>query len=274
MNDNKELAALRDSHDLPEKIYSTVNIDGNDLQVVERRPKNFDPNKKYPVVFHLYNGPASQTVDKRFTVDFQSYMASNLGYIVVTVDGRGTGFAGRKIRCAIRNNIGYYEARDQIETAKKWKAKPYVDGDKMAIWGWSYGGFMTLKVLETDAGETFKYGVAVAPVTDWRYYDSVYTNRYMHTPQHNPGGYENATITDVKALSKNVRFLMMHGVADDNVHMQSSLVLLDKLDMGGISNYDFHAFPDSDHSIFFHNANKMVYGRKFLHTLKPPETHD
>lgn len=262
INDNQGLSQLKDSHDLPDKIYSTVNIDGNDLQVVERRPKNFDPNKKYPVVFHLYNGPASQTVDKRFTVDFQSYMVSNLGYVVVTVDGRGTGFAGRKIRCAIRNNIGYYEARDQIETAKIWKAKPYVDGDKMAIWGWSYGGFMTLKVLETDAGQTFKYGVAVAPVTDWRFYDSVYTNRYMHTPQHNPGGYDNATISNMTALSQNVRFLMMHGVADDNVHMQSSLTLLDKLDLEGVSNYDFHAFPDSDHSIFFHNANKMVYGRK------------
>jgi dipeptidyl aminopeptidase B len=262
INDNKDLAAFRDKHDLPTEIYSTVNIDGLTFQVVERRPPNFDEKKKYPVVFHLYNGPASQTVDKRFTVDFQAYMASNLGYIVVTVDGRGTGYSGRKIRCAIRDNIGYYEARDQIETAKIWKAKPYVDGDKMAIWGWSYGGFMTLKVLETDGGATFKYGVAVAPVTDWRFYDSVYTNRYMHTPQHNSEGYENSTITDVKSLSQNVRFLMMHGVADDNVHMQSSLTLIDRLDLAGISNYDFHAFPDSDHSIFFHNANKMVYGRK------------
>ena len=262
INENKPIADLKASHDLPTKIYSTINVDGFDLQVVERRPANFNEKKKYPVVFYLYNGPASQTVDRRFTVDFQAYMASNLGYVVVTVDGRGTGQSGRKLRCAIRDNIGYYEARDQIEAAKMWKAKPYVDGDKMAIWGWSYGGFMTLKILETDAGQTFKYGVAVAPVTDWRFYDSVYTNRYMHTPQENEEGYNNSTITDVDSLSKNVRFLMMHGVADDNVHMQSSLTLLDKLDLAGISNYDFHAFPDSDHSIFFHNANKMVYGRK------------
>ena len=262
MEENKRLSKMVKDHDLPNNVYSTVNVDGFDLQVVERRPPNFDEKKKYPVIFHLYNGPASQTVDKRFKVDFQAYMASNLEYLVVTVDGRGTGFSGRKLRCAIRGNIGYYESRDQIETAKIWKAKPYVDGDRIAIWGWSYGGFLTLKTLETDAGQTFKYGMAVAPVTDWRYYDSVYTERYMHTPQHNKEGYDNATISDTAGLAKNVRWLMMHGSADDNVHFQNSLTLLDRLDLAGVSNYDFHAFPDSDHSIFFHNANKMVYGRK------------
>ena len=262
IENNERLAKMAKDHDLPQKVYSTVNVDGFELQVVERRPPNFDENKKYPVVFYLYNGPASQKVDKKFEVDFQAYLASNLGYVVVTVDGRGTGFSGRKLRCAIRGNIGYYESRDQIETAKIWKAKPYVDGERMAIWGWSYGGFLTLKTLETDAGQTFKYGMAVAPVTDWRFYDSVYTERYMHTPQHNAGGYDNATISNVTGLAGNVRWLMMHGVADDNVHFQNSLTLLDQLDLAGISNYDFHAFPDSDHSIFFHNANKMVYGRK------------
>jgi len=188
-------------------------------------------------------------------------MASNLGYIVVTVDGRGTGFSGRALRCAIRGNIGYWESHDQIAAAKIWAAKPYVDADRIAIWGWSYGGFLTLKTLEMDAGQTFKYGMAVAPVTDWRFYDSVYTERYMHMPQHNENGYDNASISNMKALGSNVRFLVMHGVADDNVHTQSSWTLLDKLDLAGVSNYDFHAFPDSDHSIYFHNANKMVYGR-------------
>ena len=267
INENKDLVQMKDQHDLPKKIYSTVKVDEFELQVVERRPPNFDENKKYPVVFYLYNGPNSQTVDQKFNVDFQSYLASNLNYLVVTVDGRGTGFSGRKLKCAIRDNIGYYEARDQIETAKIWKMKKYVDPEKIGIWGWSYGGFTTLKTLETDGGKTFKYGVAVAPVTDWRFYDSVYTNRYMHTPQHNWEGYDNASITDMTSLSQNVRFLMMHGVSDDNVHMQSSLTLLDNLDLAGVTNYDFHAFPDSDHSIYFHNANKMVYGRKRLSLL-------
>ena len=262
MEENQALAKFASAHELPIEIYSTVEIDGFQFQVVERRPPHFDQKKKYPVVFHLYNGPASQTVNKKFTVDFQAYMAANLGYLVVTVDGRGTGFIGRKARCAIRGNIGHFESRDQIETAKIWAKKSYVDANRIAIWGWSYGGFMTLKTLEQDAGQTFKYGMAVAPVTDWRFYDSVYTERYMHTPQHNPGGYQNATISNMTGLRNNVRFLMMHGVADDNVHMQSSLTLLDKLDLEGVSNYDFHAFPDSDHSIYFHNANRMVYGRK------------
>lgn len=170
IEDNNALAQLAAKHDLPVEIYSTVNIDGFELQVVERRPRNFDENKKYPVLFHLYNGPASQTVNMKFTVDFQAYVASNLGYLVVTVDGRGTGFSGRATRCVIRGNIGYYESKDQIETAKIWGRKKYVDASRMAIWGWSYGGFTTLKTLEVDGGRTFQYGMAVAPVTDWRFY--------------------------------------------------------------------------------------------------------
>jgi len=231
------------------------------LNVVERRPPHFNEKKKYPVLFYLYGGPGSQTVSKTFGVDFQAYVAANLGYIVVTVDGRGTGFIGRKARTIIRGNIGYYEAHDQIEAAKIWAAKKYVDATRLAIWGWSYGGFMALKTLEQDAGETFSYGMAVAPVTDWRFYDSIYTERYMHTPQHNPGGYDNTSISDVDALAKNVRFLIMHGVADDNVHMQNTLTLLDKLDVAGVENYDLHMFPDSDHGIYFHNANRIVYDK-------------
>lgn len=170
IEENKELSKFVSAHELPIKVYQTVTIDGYELQVVERRPPHFDESKKYPVLFHLYGGPGSQTVDKKFTVDFQAYVASNLGYIVVTVDGRGTGFIGRRARCIIRGYIGYYEAYDQIETAKIWAAKKYVDAERIAIWGWSYGGFMTLKTLEQDAGQIFRYGMAVAPVTDWRFY--------------------------------------------------------------------------------------------------------
>jgi dipeptidyl aminopeptidase B len=256
---NEELASMASSHELPHNIYSTVTIDNFTLNVVERRPPHFDPSRKYAVLFHLYGGPGSQTVSHRFTVDFQAHVASSLDYLVVTVDGRGTGYIGRDAQVIIRGNLGHYEAIDQIETAKIWAKKPYVDKDRMAIWGWSYGGFMTLKTLEMDAGQTFKYGMAVAPVTDWRFYDSVYTERYMRTPQNNAAGYQSSAITNVTALSQNVRWLMMHGVADDNVHMQSTLTLVDKLDLAGVENYDMRMFPDSDHSIYFHNANKIVY---------------
>ena len=170
IEDNQGLAKSAAAHELPIEIYQTVRSGGVDLQVVERRPPHFDKNKKYPVIFHLYGGPGSQTVDKKFTINFQTYLASSLGYIVVTVDGRGTGYIGRDARCIIRGHIGFYEALDQIETAKIWAKKSYVDASRIAIWGWSYGGFMTLKTLELDGGNTFQYGMAVAPVTDWRFY--------------------------------------------------------------------------------------------------------
>lgn len=173
IEDNDQLKELSDKHALPTFHYSTVSIDGFELNVVERRPPNFDPAKKYAVLFYVYGGPSSQTVSKSFSIDFQAYIAGNLGYIVVSVDGRGTGFIGRKARCAVRGDLGHFESRDQIETAKIWKQKEYVDGERIAIWGWSYGGFMTLKTLEQDAGKTFKYGMAVAPVTDWRFYGTV-----------------------------------------------------------------------------------------------------
>ncbi|KMU81204.1 dipeptidyl aminopeptidase B [Coccidioides immitis RMSCC 3703] len=258
---NPGLADMARKYALPSLHYQTITISGYELQVVERRPANFNPDKKYPVLFHLYGGPGSQTVTKKFKVDFQSYVASNLGYIVVTVDGRGTGFIGRKARCAVRGNLGHYEAIDQIETAKAWGKRSYVDADRMAIWGWSYGGFMTLKTLEQDAGQTFQYGMAVAPVTDWRFYDSIYTERYMHTPQNNPEGYDRSAISNVTALDQAVRFMIVHGSGDDNVHIQNTLTLLDKLDLGSVKNFDVHVYPDSDHSIYFHNANKMVYQR-------------
>ncbi len=170
IEDNQALAQSAAEHELPIEIYQTVSLGGFDLQVVERRPPHFSEHKRYPVIFHLYGGPGSQTVDKRFNIDFQAYLASSLGYIVVTVDGRGTGFIGREARCIIRGHIGFYEALDQIETAKIWAKKKYVDPERIAIWGWSYGGFMTLKTLELDGGNTFKYGMAVAPVTDWSFY--------------------------------------------------------------------------------------------------------
>jgi dipeptidyl aminopeptidase len=263
LEENKELEKLVQKHEMPILKYQTVDVDGFKLNVLERRPPHFNEKRKYPVLFYQYSGPGSQQVHRKFEVDFQAYIAASLGYIVVTVDGRGTGFLGRKLRCITRDNIGYYEAHDQIATAKMWAAKKYVDADRMAIWGWSYGGFTTLKTLEMDGGQTFKYGMAVAPVTDWRFYDSIYTERYMHTPQHNTAGYDNSSISDVHSLSKNVRFLIMHGVADDNVHMQNTLTLLDKMDLAGIENYDVHVFPDSDHSIYFHNAHKIVYDSKW-----------
>ncbi|KAI1177495.1 dipeptidyl peptidase IV N-terminal region-domain-containing protein [Nemania sp. FL0916] len=261
LEENEDLANKARQHELPLLQYGTITVDDVELNYVERRPPHFNPKKQYPVLFQQYSGPGSQSVNKRFVVDFQSYVAATLGYVVVTVDGRGTGFIGREARVIVRKNLGKWEAHDQIAAAKIWAAKAYTDETRIAIWGWSYGGFQTLKTLEQDAGQTFRYGMAVAPVTDWRFYDSIYTERYMLTPQQNAAGYDATAVQNVSSLAGNVRFLIMHGVADDNVHMQNTLTLLDKLDMGGVENYDLHMFPDSNHGIYFHNANRIVYDK-------------
>jgi dipeptidyl aminopeptidase B len=179
IEDNKGLQTLAAAYDLPLLTYYNVTIDGYELNLLERRPPHFNPKKKYPVLFWMYQGPGSQSVEKRFNVDFQAYIAASLGYIVVTLDGRGTGFRGRKTRCIIRGNIGNWESYDQIAAAKLWAKKSYVDPSRMAIWGWSYGGFMTLKTLERDGGKTFKYGMAVAPVTDWQFYGNTYPPYFL-----------------------------------------------------------------------------------------------
>ncbi|CAJ0541645.1 Ff.00g081540.m01.CDS01 [Fusarium sp. VM40] len=262
IEDNVELAERARSHELPVNKYGTLDLgDGVKVNYVERRPPHFDPKKKYPILFQQYSGPGSQSVTKKFGVDFQAYVASALGYLVVTVDPRGTGFLGRKHRVVVRSQLGVLESQDHIAAAKNFASRPYVDADRLAIWGWSYGGFTTLKTLEQDAGRTFSYGMAVAPVTDWRFYDSIYTERYMRTPQENADGYDLSMISNATALGGNKRFLLMHGVSDDNVHFQNSLTLLDELDLAGVENYDVHVFPDSDHSIYFHNGNRIVYDK-------------
>lgn len=167
---NAHLTDMVRTSALPEILHQTVTVNGHQLPVMEYRPPTFDDRKKYPVLFHVYGGPQSQTVDRKFHVNYHSYLASTRGYVVVIVDGRGTGYMGAPATWSVGGQLGHYEAMDQIATAKLWAAKPYVDACRMAIWGWSYGGFVALKVLEQDAGRTFQYGIAVAPVTDWRFY--------------------------------------------------------------------------------------------------------
>ncbi|KAL7798753.1 dipeptidyl peptidase IV N-terminal region domain-containing protein [Trichoderma afarasin] len=262
VEDNAELADRAKRHELPVLKYGTLDLgDGIVVNYLERRPPHFDPKKKYPILFQQYSGPGSQQVTKAFGVDFQAYVASNLGYLVITVDPRGTGFLGRKHRVPVRSQLGVLEAQDHIAAARHFASLDYVDETRLAIWGWSYGGFTTLKTLEQDAGRTFSYGMAVAPVTDWRFYDSIYTERYMRTPQDNDRGYSLSKVSNATALGENKRFLLMHGVADDNVHFQNSLTLLDNLDLAGVENYDVHVFPDSDHGIYFHGANRIVYDK-------------
>lgn len=268
IEDNAKLVDALADVQLPRVRYGEVEVsNGVYANFMETLPLEFDETKRYPLLFFVYGGPGSQQVSKRFQASFSSVVAAQADAVVVTVDGRGTGFKGKEFRNIVRDRLGRYEVNDQISTGKIWADRSYVDESRTAIWGWSYGGFMTLKTMEVDAGETFKYGVSVAPVTQWSLYDSVYTERYMHTPQSNAQGYREASIYNVTQIGKVERFLLMHGTGDDNVHLQNSLKLLDLLNMNGIENYDMMVFPDSDHSISFHNANKVVYD-KILNWLK------
>ncbi|OLL25097.1 putative dipeptidyl-aminopeptidase B [Neolecta irregularis DAH-3] len=250
--------------DLPQEIYSTIEVDGYTLNVKEIRPPNFDESgeTKYPVLFNPYGGPVSQSVDKKFGLNWHTWLASEPSkeYIIVTVDGRGTGYMGRRTRVSVRGQLGTCEAKDQVEAAKIWRERIYVDSERIAIWGWSFGGFLTLKALELGSG-VFKYGIAVAPVTDWRFYDSIYTERYMGLLSENQSGYATSAVTKVDGFRAANRFMVIHGSGDDNVHYQNTLFVVDELTFAGISNYDMQVFPDSDHSINFHKAHFAVYTR-------------
>ncbi|TQV91038.1 dipeptidyl aminopeptidase [Cordyceps javanica] len=246
---------------LPQRRYHYLHLGGSSpAPVLELLPPGFDPERRYPVIFSPYGGPGSQTVTRKFAVDFAALLASQ-GYVVVVVDGRGTGFNGRDARCVVRGRLGHFEALDQIAAGRVWKAKDYVDPSRLAIWGWSFGGYLTLKTLSMDAGQTFGYGMAVAPVTDWRLYDSLFTERHMGTPDHNTAGYDATVIANMTALRGLRRIFLAHGISDDNVHVQNTLRLVDRLVEAAADNYDMMLFPDSDHAIRFHGARKVLYQR-------------
>lgn len=262
---NDELKDLLNDYDIPKTNYGNVTLEnGITVNYKENLPLNFDPKNKYPLLFFVYGGPGSQLVNKYFSMSFSAVIAAELDAVVVTVDGRGTGFKGKEFRNIVHDNLGHYEVEDQIAAAKYWINQGFIDEERTAIWGWSYGGYMTLKTLEADSGDVFKYGMSVAPVTDWRLYDSIYTERYMHTPEGNLEGYEESKVgNNIEGFKSVKKFLIMHGTGDDNVHFQNSLRLIDQFDLNGVENYNMYVFPDSDHGIRWHNAGRVVYDRLF-----------
>ncbi|KAL0569963.1 Dipeptidyl peptidase 4 [Marasmius crinis-equi] len=261
LSSNEHLVNVTGQYEMPTVIYDTIKSDGVELNVKELRPPRMDDSgrTKYPVLFHVYGGPASQQVNTQFTSnrDWHYYVACSLGYIVVTIDGRGTGFKGRKMRNWVKGNLGFFETKDQIEGGKVWAGKKYVDPKRVGIWGWSYGGFMASKVAEANEG-VHSLSMAVAPVTSWRLYDSIYTERYMNLPELNPGGYINASISNVTGFH-NINFLLAHGSGDDNVHYANSAHLLDMLTKEGVRGWRFRMFTDSDHSINRRGAYRELY---------------
>lgn len=237
------------------KIQTASDIELNAWIV---KPVNFDPNKKYPVLMIQYSGPNSQQVLDQYGFDWEQYLALN-NIIVVSVDGRGTGARGEAFRKCTYLRMGELEAHDQVEAAQALGQLPYIDGKRIAIYGWSFGGYNTLMAMSTGGG-TFKAGIAVAPPTDWKFYDTIYTERFMRTPQENFQGYASTSPLE-KAKDLQGRLLLIHGTADDNVHFMQSLVYAEALVQAG-KQFDMHFYKDRDHGISggntrFHLFTKM-----------------
>ncbi|RLD55850.1 MAG: S9 family peptidase [Bacteroidetes bacterium] len=230
------------------EFFSFTTTEGINLNGWMIKPYDFDPTKKYPVLMYVYGGPGSQTVRNNWGGGNLWYqMLSSKGIVIVSVDNRGTGARGEEFKKMTYMELGKYETEDQIEAAKYLASLDYIDKDRIGIWGWSYGGYMSTSCL-TKGADYFSMGVAVAPVTNWRYYDNIYTERFMRTPQENPDGYdENSPINHVDNLKG--KFLLIHGTADDNVHIQNSVDLITAL-VAANKQFDMQFYPNSNHGIY------------------------
>ncbi|MBR3774624.1 MAG: S9 family peptidase [Alistipes sp.] len=233
---------------LPKKEFFTFTTErGDKLNAYIIKPLDFDPQKKYPVLLTQYSGPGSQQVADSFSLGWENVMVAN-GYIVVCCDGRGTGYMGEQFKKQTYGNLGELEVEDQISFARYMAAQSYVDADRIGIYGWSYGGFMALGCALKGDG-LFKMSIAVAPVTSWRYYDTIYTEIYNGLPQENPAGYDdNSPINFADRLSDRTKLLIMHGTADDNVHFQNTVEMCHALNRAG-KQYDMMIYPDQNHSM-------------------------
>ncbi len=256
---NKTLEDKLKAYNLPEKEFFEIkNASGDNLNAWIIKPKDFDPNKKYPLLMYQYSGPGSQTVADEWkdSNDYWHSLLTQEGYIVLAVDGRGTGYKGADFKKVTQNNLGKYEVEDQIFVAEEMAKKNYIDANRIGIWGWSFGGFMSSNAL-FQAPEVFKTAIAVAPVTSWRFYDSIYTERFLSTPQENPKGYdENSPITYAQNLKGN--YLLVHGTADDNVHVQNAMVLTNVL-VHNNKKFDWAIYPDKNHGIYGGKTREQLY---------------
>ena len=259
--DNKALAEKVMIYNLPVKEFFEITTEkGNKLNAWMIKPKDFDANKKYPVFIYQYSGPGSQQVDNKWNTanDYWFMMLSQQGYITVCVDGRGTGFKGAAFKKVTQKQLGKLEVEDQIDAANVIGNYTYVDKSRIGIFGWSYGGFMSSNCLFKGA-EVFKMAIAVAPVTNWRFYDSIYTERYLQTPQENASGYDdNSPINFVSKLKGN--FLLIHGSADDNVHVQNTMQMVEALVQAN-KQFDWAIYPDKNHGIYGGKTRIQLYNK-------------
>ncbi len=258
LEDNAHLASQAATWAV-EKEFITIPSDGYQLNAYIIKPANFDPNKKYPVVMYQYSGPGSQEVLNSWEFDWMNYFAHN-GFVIACVDGRGTGGRGTDFQFKVYRNLGYYETIDQIAAARYVASLDFVDPKRIGIFGWSYGGYEALMAVSSP-GNPYAAAVAVAPVTDWRYYDTIYAERFMLTPQQNDEGYNNSA--PIKhAADMSAKLLIMHGTADDNVHPSNTIEYVSALQANDIL-CDMLLFPNMNHSIYGCNSRALVYAKMF-----------
>lgn len=230
------------------EFFTLKTINGN-FNAWIIKPTNFDETKKYPLLMFQYSGPGSQSVSNSWASsnDLWHQHLAQQGYAVVCVDGRGTGYLGAAFKKMTYKELGKYEVIDQIEAAKELGKLDYIDANRIGIWGWSYGGFMSSNAI-LKGNDVFKMAIAVAPVTSWRYYDSIYTERFMQTPQENPSGYDdNSPINHVDKLKGS--YLLVHGTADDNVHVQNTMQMIEALTQAN-KQFEWAVYPDKNHGIY------------------------
>lgn len=259
LEDNAALNATLAEFHQPVEVRSTLRQGGHELNMATVLPPNLDPSgrKQYPLFINMYGGPGSQTVDNRWKVDWFTFLACEHKYVIARIDGRGTGFKGRALRNPVMDKLGHLEADDQAALARELIKRKYVDPSRAGLFGWSYGGYLTAKTLEAYP-ELFTAGISVAPVTDWRFYDTVYTERYMNTLDANAAGYANSSVHNVSAF-QGQDWLLAHGTGDDNVHYANMASLVDKLTQSRIRGWAMRVFTDSDHSIATRGANRELY---------------
>lgn len=263
--DNSKLKAQTAQLNMPQKEFFTFRTSsGVELNGWMMKPANFNANKKYPVILHQYSGPGSQQVIDRWGIGsfgdgglFEAYMCDK-GYIMVCVDGRGTGGRGAAFEKCTYLQLGVKEAEDQVETARYLGTLPYIDGKRIGIWGWSFGGYNTLMSMSDGSG-AFKAGVAIAAPSDWRFYDTVYTERFMRTPKENAEGYDAGSAIK-RAPQLKGSLLLIHGTADDNVHYQNCAEYSEALVQAGIQ-FDMQVYTNRNHSIFGGKTREHLMNR-------------
>jgi dipeptidyl-peptidase-4 len=269
IKDNATLKEALSEYKMSSKEFSTITINGNELNMWMVKPLNFDATKKYPLLMFQYSGPGSQQVANKWngSNDYWHNMLAQKGMIIVCVDGRGTGFKGSNFKKATYLNLVKYETEDQIASAKKLAELAYIDENNIGIWGWSFGGHMSTNSL-LKGSDIFTTAIAVAPVTSWRFYDTVYTERFLRTPQENPSGYDdNSPVNYAEKLKGN--YLLVHGTGDDNVHVQNSYRMINAL-IEANKQFDMFIVPDRTHGIYKGKNTRLNLYTKMTHFV---ETH-